>query len=263
MQFSSQDFVSGDFVVSSVARLVGDADFKKVPKGRYDSITYRALLDLGFQTFFNKKRFDEPVPQDLQLPLPANTFGVKEVYVFNGDACNIGSAQKLYYKENYYTRGNGFFAKNRAQEEAVDPYFPADREFVRIRDTNMAARREERMSQQLLYYSIENGVMYISPACRVYQKLHIVAYGTNTPLGEVPLVPTMFINAVEDYVAEFITRELITYDPKIYAGMNTIYNNRLQKFGMNGSWHEAVKRIRTMDKGRRDDWAEYYSRWSW
>lgn len=263
MNFSKHDFISVDTMVASVVRLVGDIDTKKIPKGRYESFAYRALLDLSIDTFFNKKRIDAPVPHDLQYELPANTFNVKEVYVYNGDTCNFSSAQKVWYKPNYFTRGNGFFAKNRGQANTIDPFYPANRELVHLNNSNVMVRREDKLAQRLLYYSIENGVVYLSPSCRSYQNIHVVAYGTNTTIGEVPLIPLMLQNAVEDYCCEFATRELINIEPQKYAVMNRIYSDRMQKSGMNGSWHEAVMRIKRMDKGQRDDWAEYYSRWSW
>jgi hypothetical protein len=266
MDASKHDYITTDAMLASCVRLCGDADSKLIPVGRYKSILFRGLYELEMDTYFSKKRIDAPVPQDLQYELPENTFSVREVYVYNGDKCDLNGAQKLWYKENYFTRGNGFFAKNRGDHGIVDPFYPSGGAFVHIDSTDVWARRENSMVNQLLFYSVENGMLYLSPAVRGYQNLHVVAHGCSTNIGDVPMIPMMMREAVEDFVVEFATRELMAKGPQtfsFYANINRLYRERLDYEGFNGSWAKVMRRVKKMNKGQRADWAEYFSRWSW
>lgn len=262
MDFSRNDYLSADNMLASVVRLCQDPETKKIPKGRYVSLLHRALQELSFDTFFNIKRFDEPVPECLYFDMPAGTFSVKEVYVYNGEVCNIRTAQKLWYKPNYYTRGNGFFAKNRGNNNIIDPFYPSNSDMVRDPRTQEMVRVPD-VSDGLLWYNVENGQMMVSPAAKNYQKIHVVAHGTICPFGEAPLIPPYFQEAVEDFVCEFATRELIGVDGQLYLVMNREYQRRLDYHGYNGSWHKAKTRIKNMSKGERADFYEYLQRWSW
>jgi hypothetical protein len=264
MDFARNDYISSDNVVGSTSLMMGDAENKKLSVGRYRSFTQRALQELSFDTFFDIKRFDLPIPENLYLDLPPGTFSVKEVYVFNGDECNIQNAQKLWWKGNYYTRGNGFFAKNRGVNNIIDPFYPSGGGLVRDQNSQDLVRVEGMIQNKLLFYNVENGQMMLSPACKQYQKIHIRAHGSICPLGEIPLIPPFFQMAVEDFVCEFASRELMAGDEgQKYAFLNKTYQQRLDYSGMYGSWFKAKQRIKTMSKGERDDFFEYFSRWSW
>jgi hypothetical protein len=263
MDFSRNDFLSIDTIVGSVATMLDDEATKKIHKGRYVSFAQRALQELSFDTFFNKKRMDFIIPQSLRIELPPGTFSVAEVYVFNGSECNIKNAQKLWYKENYFTHGNGFLAKNRGSQETKDPFYPSDGKLVRSQETHNLIRREGEIAQEVLYYSVENGILMVSSAALRWQKLHVVASGSICPIGEAPLVPPIFREVVEDFVCEAACRQLMPRDPQIYVGLQREYKARLDYDGMYGSWHKAKNRIKRMSAGQRADWGEYYSRWSW
>lgn len=263
MDFARNDYLSIDNIVGSVVQNLDDESTNKIHKGRYVSFVQKALQELSFDTFFNRKRMDFIMPHDLRIELPAGTFSVAEVYAYNGDECNIKNAQKLWYKENYFTRGNGFFAKNRGSQETKDPYYPSDGSFVRDIETNSLVRRAGEIAKESLYYSVENGILMISSAALRWQKLHVVASGSICPIGEVPMVPPFFEEAVIDFACEAACRQLMPRLPQIYVGLHQIYDARLGRNNYGGSWYQANKRIKRMSKGQRNDWNEYYSRWSW
>jgi hypothetical protein len=246
--------------------MVYDKDMKKIEPGRYQSLIQTALTELSFDTFFNKKRFDYPVPQDLRIELPAGTFSVAEVYAYNGPCDKPQNVQKLWYKQGYFTRGGDtFFAKNRGAAETQDPFYPSGGPLIRDQNTQDLYRRPS-VVNNTLFYAVENGILMVSSSTLRFENIHILSHGSICPIGEVPLIPPLFRQAVEDFAVEAATRELLASDPRLYtmyADMNRIYTRRLDLYGYNGSWHLAKQRAKSMSKGQRDDWAEYYSRWSW
>lgn len=264
MDFARNDYLSMDALRATVSRMMGDKDMKLIEPGRYRSFIQEALTELSFDTYFNKKRFDFPVPQDLRLELPAGTFSVAEVYAYNGNECNVYNAQKLWYKENYFTKGNGFFAKNRGDVGVIDPFYPSGGELVPSQQNpELLVRQDTNIATNLLYYAVENGILMVSSSTRAYQNLHIVSHGSICPIGEVPLIPPLFRAAVEDFACETASRELIHEDRQLYMGLNAKYTQRLGLNEYSGSWPTAKKRAKNMSKGQRNDWAEYYGRWSW
>jgi hypothetical protein len=266
MDFSRNDFLSVDNVRASIVSFCIDSEMKKISEGKYNSFIQRGLQELSFDTFFNKKRFDLVVPNDLHIPLPPNTFSVDQVYAYNGTECDISNAATVYHKQNYYTRGNGFFAKNRGINHN-DPFYNSGSGsgLLQIDPNNSSTIiREPSIADGLLYYNVENGMLMISSAVRAnYEKLHVVAYGSTCPLGEIPLIPPLFQEAIEDYACESACRQLIGEEPNTYVGLWKIYSGRLDYRGFNGSWYKAKQRVRSMSTGERNDFNEYLSRWSW
>lgn len=262
MDFSNE-FISIDTIVSSVAQFCADEDTKLLHKGRYTSFVQRALQELDFHTFFKKKRMDFVTPNNLRITLPPGTFNVDQVYAYDGDVCNINNAQKLWYKQNYYTEGGGFFAKNRGAEGTIDPFYPSNGALVRTVDTNTLVRREGSIPNEALYYAVENGVLMVSSAVLRWGKLHVIATGSSCMLGDAPMVPPIFREVVEDFACEAACRQLMARYPNPYVGLQREYKARMNKNDYYGSWYEAKKRVKRMSKGQRNDWAEYYQRGEW
>ncbi len=261
MDFSNNDFLTAEIIRDDVVAFCGDRESKLLPPGRYMSAIQRGIEELSFDTFFNKKRIDIPVPQDcLHLDLPEGTFSVKEVYAYNGSSCNPATATKLWYKANYYAKhGPGFFAKNRGGQTVNDPFYPSQAPM----QVGMYTIPPVNVEADVFYYSVENGVMYISSNVKRFQFLHIVAHGTTCPIGEVPLVPPIFRDAVTDFACEYMLRELMALDPQRFARLHAVYYGRLDYNGFNGSWYKAKIRVNRMSKGQRADFHEYMQRWSW
>ena len=83
---------------------------------------------------------------------------------------------------------------------------------------------------------------------------------------DAPIIPIFYKNAIEDYIIEAGLRMRMAMDPmnaKAFAYNQRIYERRLDKKGMRGSWHNAKMLSRTMNTAQRNDLNNYLSRGAW
>lgn len=254
-----ESFVTPDDILSMVTPLVGDRDYKSLPKGFYISIIQKAVEELAIDTFFQELRTDLDFPNEtLTLDLPAGCFNVKNVYVFSGNECVISNAHKVWWKKNYFTKGNGFIANDNGKN-LNDPFYDnhnfgnvyGDRSLIRVNST-----------ERQLFYNIQMGKLMLSSTCRgVGNKVHIHYNGTGGAIDEQPIIPTFARVAIEDYVLEYVLRQKIATDsdPRRWQALYNITTLRLNK-PYDGSWAKAEYRIRSMNESQRREMCEYLSK---
>lgn len=256
-----ESFVSPDEILSMVTPLVGDRDYKSLPKGFYISIIQKAVEELAIDTFFQELRVDLDFPYDnLTIDLPSGCFNVKNVYVFSGDECVYSKSHKVWWKKNFFTNGNGYIANNKGNNPG-DPFYDSnyngnvygDKSLIRFQGNSIERR---------LFYNIQMGKMMFSSSCRnVGQKVHIHYNGTGGSIGEQPIIPTFARVAIEDYVLEYVLRQKIATDsdPRRWQSLYNITHSRLNK-PYEGSWAKAEYRIRNMNESQRRELCEYLSK---
>lgn len=196
MDLSPHNFVSVNEILADVLKIVDDSSFKLNSKGWYTSQIQQALEELSFETFFNQVNKSFPVPENLRLDMPKGAFNMEQIYLFNGDDCNIGDTVNVYTKRNFINSksGNGFVAR--------DKYYNSGDRFHKqraIRDTDQrrlaagTGRSPNLKGPDNLYYSgIQNGVIMLSANCRNFQRVMLVYTGIMTDIGETPVVPQFF-----------------------------------------------------------------------
>lgn len=266
MDSSAQNFVTVNEILADVLKLVDDERYELASKGHYTSQIQQALEGLAFDTFFQKirKSFDFPV-ETLGLPMPIGAFNIKEAYLFHGTECDISNSQKVWHKANYFTRGNGFFAKNKGHNH--DPFIESSGYGGSDRQGYAKSVHSHGAAENAFYYNVVDGIVMFSSACRAYPKVHLVYNGTGCEIGDIPVIPIFLREAVKDYTTEVTLRIKMAKEPKTWTTLWQIYEKRLnrdEEYGMGqGSWFRAAQRIRNMSKGERDDLFEYLGSSSW
>jgi len=240
--------------------MVDDVEYRAAPKGFYTSMVQKALEELGMDTFFDERResFDLPT-ESLTMPLPKGCFNVRNIYLFNGDECNISNSIKVWWKRNYFTKGNGYIANDKFNN-TMDPFYTNHYGVSNIGNKNLIRYNTQQSAK--FYYNIQMGNLMLSSYCRgVANKVMIHYNGTGCDLGDVPFIPVFLRTAVEDYVIEAILRVRMAKD-KSWVPLWTIYEKRLRQ-PYEGSWEKAEYRIKSMNSGQRSDLYEYLARGSW
>jgi hypothetical protein len=266
MEFSRKSFVTPDEILADVLKSVGDEDYRHNSKGWYISQMQEALEELSFDTLFNTKVLDFAVPQNLNLDLPAGTFNIKQLYVFNGDLCNISSKRNLWPKRNYFTKGNGYLARNTASNN--DPFYSSlnGRNFLNDNQLNTGSNFHNSGNENTYYYNVYNGVVMLSPACRTFQKIAMVINGTGCEIGELPIIPNFFRQAVKDWVCEISLRNRLKDEPQLINVWRTYEKNLNyhENYGFyTGSWYKAKERVRNMGSHEREAIREYLAKPAW
>lgn len=250
---NQNDFVKVEHLLSEISTLVDDMDFKKgIPKGRYISWIQKAMQKLAMDTFYQKKLIDVEMPQNCQLELPADTFNIREVYLYNGTLCNPEKSQNVYWKRLFNNMGKGEGYTARVKDDGSNPsdiFMPNQSQF-RHNHGNYTGPK--------YYWNFFEGTVMFSTDCRSYQFVRIIANGMGGEIGEMPEIPRFFEEAVTDYVRVKCFTTMLSRDPRFYSPLLNQAKNDLDNV-VSGSWKEAKKRVKSMDSAQIESLNEYFS----
>jgi hypothetical protein len=255
------------FMASAMA---GDRDYKVLPRGFYMALIQEAFRELNLSTFFSEKRFDFVFPTDtLTAALPEDCFNIENIYMFNGNTCDIENSRKVYWKRNYFTKGNGFIANDKGMNNLNDPFLSnrilanstgsSDKSLIRYNDQTRVAN--------VLYYNVQMGNLMLSSSCRgAGNKVHLHYRSTGGNVTDAPIIPVFFKTAMEDYVTEAALRFRMANEPlnaRTWQALQQMYERRLDKEGMNGSWHRANMSVKRLNKSQLEELKTYLGRAAW
>lgn len=252
MDLSPKSFVTIDQILSDVLKTVGDSDFKLNSKGWYTSQIQQALEELSFDTFFNEYNSSYDVPSDLRLELPEGAFNIRQIFLFNGDDCDctIEKRANVWFKRNFINGegGRGFVARNTYSND----------------NDVFHGKGPSKIPSNLHFYSIQNGMIMLSENCLNYKRIMLVYNGVSCNIGDVPVVPIFFRQAVKDWVLvkalEIKASDVAgTNMYSHWAGMLNRVDNSLNK-PYDGSWAKAEYRSKQLNHKERQDIKEYFLR---
>lgn len=258
-------YITPDSVLFTAAAMAGDKDFKVIPKGFYLSLIQDAFRELTIASFFAEQRAELDFPHDsLTIQLPSDCFDIKNVYIFNGDLCTTENSRKVWWKRNYFTKGNGFIANDKGKNNH-DPFY--QNHSTLSQDKSLIRYDHREGVNDVLYYNIQMGNMMFSSSCRAAgTKIHIHYSGTGGSVLDAPIIPIIFKPAIEDFVTEAALRYRMANEPSMarnWMAMQQLYDRRLDKEGMNGSWFSAKMKAKSMNSSQRNELAEYLGRGAW
>lgn len=259
------NYISPDEILSIATVSVGDRDYKVFPKGFYMSLIQKAVEGLAIDTFFQELRADLDIPENLTIKLPEGCFNVKNIYVFTGNECVIQNSHKVWWKRNYFTKGNGYIANDKGNNRN-DPFYDSHNDNLTYGSDKGLMRYGTNSVENRLYYNIQMGDLMLSSSCRsAGNKVHIHYNGTGGAIGEEPIIPVFIREAVEDYVCEAALRMRMANDPmnaRTWQALWQVYENRLNK-PYDGSWAKAEYRVKSLNQSQRSELAEYLGRGAW
>jgi len=252
MDLSPHNFVSIDVILSDVLKIVKDGSFKLNSKGWYTSQIQQALEELSFDTFFSELNADFDVPENLRLDMPKGAFNLRAIYLFNGDECNIETSVNVYIKGNFINSksGNGYVAR--------DKFYNGEDKFHIHRGANKSGdSRSDVRPLGVNFYAIQNGMIMLSESCRKYQRVMLVYNGIMSDIGEAPLVPQFFRQAVKHYVLcpaleTKMTDKVATAEYNHWARLKQGYEAK-KDHPYDGSWVKAERRAKTLNNAERRD----------
>ena len=258
MNLSPENFVTVDIILSDVLSIVDDSAMKMRSKGWYTSQIQQALEELSFDTLLSEQNESFDVPQNLRLPMPKGAFNLRGIYLFNGTNCDIKNAVNVYLKRNFINSqgGKGYVAEDMWNNEGDAFHTPRGG-----RDVN--DRRLSTGPNDLFYYGMQNGLIMLSESCIQYQKVMLVYNGILADIGEVPLVPQFFRQAVVDWVSlrALGVKRTQSVGTPLYNHWTVMIREReiLLNKPYYGSWEKAESRAKKLDRKSRNDIKEYMS----
>ncbi len=251
----SSDFVSVNHIIADVTVTVDDMAFRKgFSKSWFVSRIQDALQELALDTFYQKIQKDFEIPSTLQIKMPPNTFNIREIYLYNGTLCNpSGDKQNVYWKRlfNNNYEGDGYTAK------VTDNGGNADDPFVG--SFNRERQRGYYGTSGVKYYANEqNGIIMLSRDCISYKYVRMIFNGMGVAIGDEPIVPRFFEQAVKDWVVVAYYKAMKSRHPRTYRTLWMDAKNDLED-PANGSWNKAKKRVKSMNTYEKESMSEYLS----
>lgn len=259
-------YITPEVILFNASAMAGDKEYKAMPRGFYMSLIQDAFEELNMTSFFAEQREDFDFPMNnLTLALPKGCMDIMNVYVYSGSECNPNNSRKIYWKRNYYTKGGPGYIANDKGRNPNDPFMANHSSLGNDKSLIRYDNREN--INEVLFYNIQMGNIMFSSSCRsAGNKIHIHFHGVGGDITEAPIIPRYFKQAIEDYVTEAALRFRMANEPsmaKQWQGMQQLYEKRLNKEGMFGSWFNAVQTVREMNTSQKDELAMYLSRGAW
>jgi hypothetical protein len=263
MNISKHSSVSPREILADVLLFVGDESFKDNSEGYYMSLIQQALQELAFDTFFDVKTESFAVPSNLCLEMPKGMFNIRQMYLYNGPVCDISRSQNVYWKRDYYTRGNGYLARDKWNNR--DPFYPRRNLLDNSGNKNNSLRRVEFNDSisNLFYYNIQNGLIMLSSNATAYENIAIEYNGTGGNIGDIPFIPMLYREAIKAWVLDSALKvKMARSEGAAFNKWQTLYavNNAELRRPFTGLWAEAEVRAKSMDSKAREDMKEYLGR---
>jgi hypothetical protein len=250
---NANDFVDVEHLLAEITSTVNDTDYKKgFPKGWYISRIQDALQELSIDTFWLTAIFDYEIPTNFQIPIPENTFNLREIYAYQGSLCNPVKTQVVYWKRLFDNRydGQGYTARVKDDgSNGADIFQPNQRTYTRNLQGYYGPK---------YYYNIEEGLLMLSKDCQAFPYIRLKFNMMGSSIGDKPVVPRFFERAVVDYVKTKFYDAMKSRDPRMYRPLWVDAKEDLEDL-THGSWNKAKKRIKTMDTSAKSSMEEYIS----
>ena len=255
------NYITPETILFNASVNAGDKGYSIFPRGFYMSLIQDAFEELNMTSFFAEERADFDFPFDnLTLQLPKGCINVINIYVYSGNECNPNNSRKLYWKRNYYTKGGPGYIANDKGRNMQDPFL--ENHFL-VSNTDKSLIRYDAANSvnQVLFYNIQMGNIMFSSSCKsAGNKIHIHYRGVGGDVSDAPIIPRYYKQAIEDYVTEAVLRARMVNEPsniRVLQPMWAIYEKRLNKEGMFGSWFNAVQMVRDMNTSQYEELSEY------
>jgi len=246
----SADFCSVNHLLADITVTVDDMAFRKgFSKGWYTSRIQDALQELAIDTFYQKIQKDDVIPSTLQLKIPENCFNPREIYLYNGTLCNPTCTQNVYWKRlfNNNYEGQGYTAK--VKDDGGNGNDPFVGSYNRERQRGYYG-----VSGAKYYANEQNGILMLSQDCAGYEFIRVIYNGMGVPIGDVPIVPRFFEQAVKDFVIVAFYKAMKTRHPRTYR---TLWADAVNDLKI--SWNKARGRSKSMNSYELSSMNEYIS----
>lgn len=240
IEFSHQDLLSINDIISDVARICNDEAFRKRSIGYYKRQVKNAIDELSIETPFVKQYKDLDISR--KIAIPSGCWEINNMWVYNGECCNIESARELHWKRNFQLLGEeGWFSNNKPNQE-----------------DNFTRGKFD--ISNVYFFNIQNGYIIFSENCLDYSKVRIEfnGYASDLDVNDAKIVPKIVREAIVYKTAKSVLLGLLHTDNTYYG----IYNNVKAELDAPyvGLWDKAKGRIKKMGAKKRSDMRKYYNR---
>jgi len=263
MEYSSKDLISPREVLSEVLVYTGESRYENVTKGFIISQMNKCMMALSYHTFFDERHEFFDMPSTATIEIPSGVFNIKNIYIYNGNECNIGvNTKNVYWKRDYFTNnGTMEFAKN-SGKNVDDPFYQSYFNSRLSGGSRSDGSLGSGVSDNLYFYNEANGLVMLSPGCLNFSKIMIEFNGIWQIDESKASIPLMFQEVLVDWCTEAVFRAKLLVNPQAFR---TLQMDAVMRLGykpetFDGSWYKAKKLATQMGSKAKEDLKEYLTR---
>ena len=245
MTLSFDNYISPNEILADALVAINDEEMKLFRIGWYQRQIHSGVKKLNYLAPYIETFVDLDMPEDCTLDVPSGAAELVDIFLWNGEDCNIESSVRVFHKQNFYSRGfeRGYTARNKTgQPDAFVSSFPS--------------------GNSACFYNIHLGAIVFSDACAEYDHVRIVYRGFPKSINRVNYIPDFFREALVAWVVERAFNALqardLNYHRLWLAAKSDLYQSPSP--GERSKWDFAISRAKKLDKKHRDDLAEYLGR---
>jgi len=237
MEISYENYLPLTEVLADALVALDDKEQKQLSPGFYRSQVKYALDELGFSSSFIEVVVDTEMTDNLIFPIPKNCYNLKQVNAYTGSPNDVTYTQNLYWRRHVSTRGKGTgYTANINEGNTTDPFIKAPM-----------------WSSGYYYFSTQNNRIFLSDYCSAFDYVRIIFDGVPSgSLDNVAFIPPFARKAIVLWVIEKCASYLKGRDSK-YRIIQLDAASQLDEYGLRGAWHEAKKRMKSLDTKKLND----------
>jgi hypothetical protein len=263
----ANDFISVGEIVSKVATLVNDEGFAEIDRGFYVSVLHDAVTHFAIETKYQTVVLDvyDWNNGSNMLPMFENAFNILEVYAHNvPKSCKTNTCAESYctcnsaaispdYAVVHYKRNFKY-----GQSALATSQIKAGVNNDRVNGNGYFNPQTNGLGS-LLYCNLQSGYFHFPADISSYSNLRFVYNGMGAPRGEVPCIPRLLKEGIQDFVQLTILEALKTRNKQYRTDYIDCYNKCHGTGRDVGSFERARLRIMKMDRFKKMGFDNYIS----
>jgi hypothetical protein len=205
------EFISAFEILQIVTGNLDDQDYSSgLSRGWYLDRIHDATKELNRKTKIFRQPYDAPIPEDLRLPVPKDTHAILDVMLYNGECCESTLFEPVHWK------------------------------------MNMSNQRTS--SRRVYFCDIFDGHVELSPSCKSFDNIRLWYVSSARYSDDLPVIPEMYKEAIENYVDEYYYRKQRAIDPnkynRLFLQSKELRESSFDKVAMNFNVMDPFKRKR-------------------
>lgn len=249
---NSRDLINLEAVLAEILVSVNDEELRSgFSRGWYTSRIQESLEEISFSIFYKEITKDitdyDWTTDGYIVDYPEGCMDVKEIYLFNGDCCEIETSVPVLWKRLFNRTGKKVGGTALIVEGATNnhPHYQSGGD-----------------KGSIFYANLVDGTIHFSTSCSSYNGIRIVYSGVDSKYGEVPRIPLFLRKYVRDYVIERFYFSMLVRDKAYYMSLWSIADQALHGDGTRrkrGSLKDAKKFVSSMNTFERQSLLTYLS----
>lgn len=244
MDQNPNNYLALSEILADVLVHINDEASAMLTPGYVRAQVKNGLDALGFEIPFIEVTNDYPIPSDLKIDMPAGVYNLNAITLYTGTPDSVGYCENCYWRKGVKTRGaNTGVTAGLNEYNVTDPFCRVTLDY-----------------STKYYFSVQNGILILSDDCQNFDYVRLTYNGIPSgSLDEVKMIPPEAREALILYAVEKCAASLKLRDNR-YRTVQLDAAAQLDRYGLNGAWHNAKMLLLQLDQKKLKDTILYNSK---